>query len=138
MIDISTKIPKEKTKNTGLKNIKVHGLKSVEIGHMIMQDRKGYRYVEAGLSVGADSITVKEEKERPVFKNGRSNEFDQTEIDTKIVSEERTVKQYVIPIGSELTVTSVIGGKDTYKLAGADINRLINQLGLLITLENEC
>lgn len=138
MIDISTKIPKEKTKNTGLKGVTVHGLKNAIIGHMIMQDRKGYRYVEVGLSVEADTVIVTEEKERPVFKNAGSSGFDQVEIDTKVISEERTVRQYVIPIGSEITIKSDINGKETWKLAGEDITRLINQLDVMIPLENEC
>jgi hypothetical protein len=138
MIDICTKIQKEKTEKTGLKGITVQGLKSADFGHMIMRDRTGYKYLEVGLLITADSIRIKEEKERPVYKNfdvwnvGQLEEFE-----TKTVEEERTVGQYVIPLGSEVTIKSSMNGKETWKL-DSSITQLTNQLDVLIPLENEC
>ena len=138
MIDICTKIQKEKTAKTGLKGITVQGLKSANFGNMIMRDRTGYKYVEVGLLITADSIRVKEEKERPVYRNydpwnvGQLEEFE-----TKKVDEERTVSQYVIPLGSEVIIKSNMNGKETWKLDGR-ITQLTNQLDVLIPLENEC
>ena len=137
MIDICTKIQKEKTKKTGVKDITVQGLKSADFGHMIMRDRKGYKYVEVGLLVTADSIQVKEEKERPIYRSDPWN-MGQLEVqETKTVDEERTVGQYVIPFGSEVTIKSDMNGKETWKL-DSSITQLTNQLDVLIPLENEC
>lgn len=137
MIDICTKIQKEKTEKTGLKGITVQGLKSADFGHMIMRDRKGYRYVEIGLLVTADSIRVKEEKERPVYKDYAWNIGQLGEVGTKTVEEEHVTRQYVIPLGSEVTIKSDMNGKETWKLDGR-ITQLTNQLDVLIPLENEC
>lgn len=138
MIDICAKIQKEKTKKTGLKGITVQGLKSADFGHMIMRDRTGYKYVEVGLLVTADSIQVKEEKERPVYKSFDPWNIGQLEVlETKTVDEERTVGQYVIPLGSEVTIKSSMNGKETWKLDNS-ITQLTNQLDVLIPLENEC
>ena len=138
MIDICTKIQKEKTEKTGLKGITVQGLKSADFGHMIMRDRTGYQYLEIGLLITADSIRVKEEKERPVYKQFDAwNMGGLEEIETKTVDEERTVSQYVIPYGSEITIKSNMNGKETWKLDGR-IMQLTNQLDVLIPLENEC
>lgn len=137
MIDICTKIQKEKTEKTGLKGITVQGLKSADFGHMIMRDRKGYKYVEVGLLITADSIRVKEEKERPVYKDYAWNVGQMEEVGTKTVDEERVTRQYVIPLGSEVTIKSDMNGKETWKLDGR-ITQLTNQLDVLIPLENEC
>lgn len=136
MIDICAKIQKEKTKKTGLKGITVQGLKSADFGHMIMRDRKGYKYVEIGLLVTADSIRVKEEKERPIYRDYAWN-VGQLEDEFKTVDEERVTHQYVIPLGSEVTIKSDMNGKETWKLDNS-ITQLTNQLDVLIPLENEC
>lgn len=137
MIDICTKIQKEKTAKTGLKGITVQGLKSADFGHMIMRDRTGYKYVEVGLLVTAASILIKEEKERPIYRNDAWNMGQLEELETKTVDEERTVGQYVIPLGSEVTIKSNMNGKETWKLDDS-IMQLMNQLDALIPLENEC
>ena len=138
MIDICAKIQKEKTAKTGLKGVMVQGLKSADFGHMIMRDRTGYKYVEVGLLVTADSIRVKEEKERPIYRNYDAwNVGRLEEPETKTVEEERTVGQYVIPLGSEVTIKSDMNGKETWKLDNS-ITQLTNQLDVLIPLENEC
>lgn len=138
MIDICTKIQKEKTEKTGLKGITVQGLKSADFGHMIMRDRTGYKYLEVGLLITADSIRVKEEKNRPIYRNYDVWSMEELENpETKTVDEERTVSQYVIPFGSEITIKSNMNGKETWKLDGR-ITQLTNQLDVLIPLENEC
>ncbi len=135
MIDICAKIHKKTTEKTGLKGITAQGVKSAEIGTMIMRDRSGYKYVEVGLLIIADSIRVKEEKERPVYKQSSWNVGYLEEVETKTVEEERTVGQYVIPYGSEVTIKSNLNGKETWKLDDS-IKILMNQLNLLIPLEN--
>lgn len=138
MIDICAKIQQKKTEKTGLKGITVQGLKSADFGHMIMRDRTGYKYVEVGLLVTADSIRVKEEKERPIYRNYDAWNVGQLEeYETKTVEEERVTHQYVIPLGSEVTIKSDMNGKETWKLDNS-ITQLTNQLDVLIPLENEC
>lgn len=132
MIEMEIKVTKKQTTDTGLVSMSVQGLNAVYFGYMQRAELNGYRYIEVGVMIDAESIVRKERRRFMRFdENGQAQPGE-------FYDDTHECKSYVIPEGSTIKFRSGLCEEyETIKVKTyQDMLLAINKLDLLITLEN--